>query len=211
MEYRKISQIPKNAECVFRIANNISSIFIAGNPRACIRLINDKYNNNYEVHEVVLEGHKCKIFFDIEQKVAIDDKESNECNLEKILKIIINTFDIFTIARIPQKTPSMNDLIVGDASRIVETNDGIYYKFSYHVVVKHLMLAEILDVKLFAILVCDKLKVIELSNWIDISVYRKNANFRTMTTPKNGISSSKFRTDNYISWESNFEESFDDD
>lgn len=209
MKYKKIDDIPSTAEVAFRIDKNDYNVYIAGTAKACINYIATHYDNNCEVHEVVLDKHKCKPFADIEYTVPLIDKQLYDDCLDKILQIILECCDIFAISRSGMRLPSTNDIIVGDASRVIEQeNKEPLYKYSYHVVVKHLMLSDIEDAKLFGSLIRAKLVDAKLKDWIDMGVYRKRANFRTMMTPKNGVIGSRFQVENkYVGWSGNCEQS----
>jgi len=115
----------------------------------------------------------------------------------------------FAISKSGVRVPSIDDVIVGDASRIIEQSGGEHcYKYSYHVIVKYLMLSGIDDAKMFGLLVRSKLADLDLQDWIDMSVYRKRANFRTMITPKNGVANSRFQVENkFVGWTGNCKES----
>jgi len=95
MEYNKLSNIPSTAEVAFRISRGKFNVYVAGTAKACIKYISNNYNNDHEVHEVVLDNHSCKPFADIEFVVSMNDVSLHKDTIGKILQTILDCCDIF--------------------------------------------------------------------------------------------------------------------
>lgn len=91
-----------------------------------------KYNGEYYVNEMILDGQKRKPYLDMEKIFA--DKKTFEINSEeiihKLLSDIVMIFDTVYGEKITKQ-----DILLLDSSGQVNINGTMHYKISYHIIV----------------------------------------------------------------------------
>jgi hypothetical protein len=185
MYYQTIDQINDGNALIFRLKkgkNNNNEFVTFNDPKSACALIDRFILTNHEIHEVVLtrQDPSVKLFFDIEYYTDIPNSE----HFTLIFNQIYQCGKIFGTGELHPFSYTRKDILIASAVRQVCKKSGeVLFKNSYHVIVNTYPMKNIWQVKMFAQFVCHNLSS-DISPFIDMAIYRNNANFRVAGTAK---------------------------